>query len=219
MYFRLDWRLTNYGRYELSQGCRALGEACAELDAAGFYTSKLLRPYLVESAGPGLVAEYGSNPEFAVDAFVDHVLKTEKPIKSILPICCGFGAVERRFMQKLPGVEICIGLDLSEGALKFAREQAAAEGLAIAYESVDLNSYTWPEGKFDLVVANGALDHIDDLEGAHGGDQAGDDAGWLAILLRIRRRIADEAFEPPAGLSTRALFLSLPSCAPESRSR
>jgi SAM-dependent methyltransferase len=64
--------------------------------------------------------------------------------------------------------------------LRFAREQAAAEGLAITYESVDLNSYAWPERKFDLVVANGALHHIDNLEGTlEGIKRAMTPGGWL----------------------------------------
>ncbi len=99
VYFRPDWETDELcGDTSLAKVAAHWAKHMPESDAAGFYTSKLLRPYLVESAfGPGLVAEYGSNPEFAVDAFVDHVLKTEKPIKSILSICCGFGAVERRF--------------------------------------------------------------------------------------------------------------------------
>jgi SAM-dependent methyltransferase len=54
---------------------------------------------------------------------------------------------------------------VAENALNKAKQTAADEGLhSISYERADLNNYSWEREKFDLVLANGALHHLNQLE-------------------------------------------------------
>ena len=134
-------------------------------DSVGFYTSPILRPYIIETAyGKDLIPEYQDNSYYAEDIFMAKYLKNKR-CSSILSLCCGFGSLERRFVSKLNSVEQCTGVDLSEGAIKVARTRAREENFqTIFYECADLNNYTWQENKYDLVVANGALHHLKSLE-------------------------------------------------------
>lgn len=136
-------------------------------NAGNFYMSPITRPYIIESAfGADHVESYKDNSYFAVDIFInDFLAKTNKKICTILSLCCGFGYVERRFVALLPDVKKCIGLDIADGALEVARTRAQKEGLDnISYINSDLNAYEWEESAFDLVIANGALHHISNLE-------------------------------------------------------
>lgn len=75
------------------------------LDSWGFYTSPLMRPYIIETAyGKDLVGEYQYNSWFAEDIFISKYLRGKK-IKSILSLCCGFGSVKRRLVSQLADVQ------------------------------------------------------------------------------------------------------------------
>jgi 2-polyprenyl-3-methyl-5-hydroxy-6-metoxy-1,4-benzoquinol methylase len=134
-------------------------------DGTGFYMSPITRPYMIDTAyGKDLVDGYANNPNYAEDIFMKKYLNGAK-IKTVLSICCGFGSVERHFVSRLDGVEECRGIDLAVGALDVARQKAAAAGLKnISYETADLNNYVWEKEKYDLVIANGALHHLKNLE-------------------------------------------------------
>lgn len=139
-------------------------------DDANFYLSPLTRQYIIETAyGKALAAKHRNNRFSALDIFIENYLK-DRNIKSILSLCCGFGLIERRFVSQLPAVTQCLGLDVAEGALLKARERAAEESMhCITYERADLNDYRWEKEKYDLVIANGALHHIKNLEGVIAG--------------------------------------------------
>ena len=132
-----------------------------------FYMSPLTRPYIIESAyGRDLADEHRNNCYFAEDIFIANYLGGKR-VETILSLCCGFGVVERRFVSRLPGIKYCLGVDIAEGALSAARKRAAAEGIkCISYLKADLNNFLWEDGKYDLVIANGALHHLSNLEGA-----------------------------------------------------
>ena len=75
------------------------------LDSWGFYTSPLMRPYIIETAyGKDLVGEYPYHSSFAEDIFISKYLRGKK-IKSILSLCCGFGSVKRRLVSQLADVQ------------------------------------------------------------------------------------------------------------------
>ena len=139
-------------------------------EADNFYMSPLMRPYIIESAyGKDLAAEHKHNSYFAEDIFISKYLGARR-VESILSLCCGFGVVERHFASKLPGVKHCLGVDVAEGALETARERAASAGIqGISYQCADLNNFPWESEKYDLVIANGALHHLSNLEGAFEG--------------------------------------------------
>jgi SAM-dependent methyltransferase len=131
----------------------------------GYYVSSLLRPYIIETAfGKDQVEAHSANPFYSEDIFIEQFVRNQ-PVKTILSLCCGFGNVERYFISRLPGVEYCLGLDLSDGALVHARQRAHGVPIRIEYTAADLNSYDWQPNCYDLVIANGALHHLKNLEG------------------------------------------------------
>jgi ubiquinone/menaquinone biosynthesis C-methylase UbiE len=136
-------------------------------DDGNFYMSPLIRPYIIETAyGRDLIAEYQDNSYFAEDIFISKYLR-DKKVESLLSLCCGFGSVERRFVSQLPGVKRCLGVDVATGALEAATKRAKDEKLnCVSYKCADLNNYPWEEEEYDLVIANGALHHLSNLEGA-----------------------------------------------------
>jgi ubiquinone/menaquinone biosynthesis C-methylase UbiE len=135
------------------------------VDAPNFYASPLTRPYIIETAyGKDLVADYQQDSNFAEDIFISKYLGNKK-VESILSLCCGFGVVERILVSQLTDVKYCLGIDVAEGALEVAKKRAADENLhCISYKYADLNNYPWEDEKYDLVVANGALHHLSNLE-------------------------------------------------------
>ena len=133
-----------------------------EPDEKNYYCSSITRPHIIRTAyGPDLIDQYCKNPYFAEDIFFEQHLLGRK-IESILSICCGFGEVERYYASRLPGMKFCLGIDLAEGAINVARERA--RGMNITYVVADLNNYVWEENHYDLVIANGALHHLSNLE-------------------------------------------------------
>ena len=131
----------------------------------GFYVSPLLRPYIIETAfGKEQVDLHSNNEFYPVDIFIEKFLRN-RPVRSTVSLCCGFGNVERYFATRLPSVEYCLGLDLSEGALAHARQRAQGATARFEYSSADLNDYDWQPNCYDLVIANGALHHLKNLEG------------------------------------------------------
>jgi len=134
-------------------------------DEGKFYMSPITRSYIIETAyGKDLVDEYKEDRYYAENIFINKYLK-DKQVESMLSLCCGFGSLERHFVSKLPNVKSCHGVDVAEGALDVARKKATSEGLQnISYECADLNNYNWKKDKYDLVVANGALHHLSNLE-------------------------------------------------------
>jgi SAM-dependent methyltransferase len=114
---------------------------------------------------------HGDNPNWARDIFIERCLGGRK-IERVLSLCCGFGHVERAFIRALPTIRSCIGIDIAPDAVVRAANIAAEEGLSavLSYQVADLNSYPWEAlGTFDLVIANGALHHIRNLEDALSG--------------------------------------------------
>jgi SAM-dependent methyltransferase len=125
-----------------------------------------LRPYLIQSAfGEAAALSHGNNRWWAEDLLVERYL-LGRNVRTVASICCGFGAVEQHIVPALGTVRDCVALDLAPGAVNEARRRAQANGLGdvITYEVANLNEYAWPEQAFDLVIANGALHHLAQLD-------------------------------------------------------
>lgn len=135
------------------------------LNEPNFYSSPVTRPLHVETAfGAEYVEIYRDNPYFAEDYFIEHVL-SGRTIRDMLSLCCGYGLSERYYARKLPSLRSCLGLDLASGAIEGARQRAAEVGMSqLAYGVADLNEHAWPHEAYDLIVANGALHHLRNLE-------------------------------------------------------
>lgn len=130
-----------------------------------FFGFPPLRPYLISLAyGDELARLQKDNRWWAEDIFTDLYLR-ERPVRRVLSLCCGFGIVEQHLLQRLPGAPSCMALDVAEGALEVARERAAGLGLDIEYKRADLNRCSFGDAEYDLVIANGALHHLSNLEG------------------------------------------------------
>lgn len=134
-------------------------------DEGNFYQSPITRSYIIKTAfGDKYIDKYLENSNFALDIFIEKYL-ADKEINSLLSLCSGFGLVEREFSKRLPKLKKCVGLDIAEGGLAYSKKKALEEGFTnIEYKFADLNSYTFEKGRYDLVIANGALHHIVNLE-------------------------------------------------------
>lgn len=90
---------------------------------------------------------------------LDHIAKKLllKPGMKVLDIGCGWGGMARH-IHKVSGAEV-LGVTLSEEQLKYAREKAAAMGMAgkVRYELMD---YRDVKGPFDRIVSVGMFEHV-----------------------------------------------------------
>ncbi len=86
------------------------------------------------------------------------------PFDRGLSLGCGDGALERDVRKKGICHEID-GVDLSEGALRIAAEEAANEGLdGISYQRGDFNRLNLPQDRYDVVFFHQAMHHVANLE-------------------------------------------------------
>ena len=139
--------------------------------ALTFFGFPPLRQYRIRLAyGAQAVQRYADEPQWPELLFVDTYLRGRR-VENVLSLCCGFGHVERAIVRRLATVRHCLGLDLAPGAVAEARRRAERDGLGdvMKYEVADLNLHAWPAGAYDLVIANGALHHLVNLEGVLSG--------------------------------------------------
>lgn len=89
----------------------------------------------------------------------------QTPVASFISICCGHGVIERALAHR--GVfQQGTGIDLAPAAIAEARRLTEEEGLSdkLTFRVEDLNQFELPEATTDLVIAIGALHHLDNLE-------------------------------------------------------
>jgi SAM-dependent methyltransferase len=125
-----------------------------------------LRPYLIRTAfGEAAAQEHAYNRWWAEDIVAERYFAERQP-SHVLSLCCGFGAVEQHLVPRLPTVRSCSAIDIAPLAVADARRRAQALGLEglIRYDVADLNDCPWQPEAFDLVVANGALHHLANVE-------------------------------------------------------
>jgi SAM-dependent methyltransferase len=104
----------------------------------------------------------GSGDEWPMEWFGRVYAKS--PFDIGLSLGCGDGALERDVRKKRICHEI-VGIDLSEGALHIAAEEAAKEGLdGIAYQRGDFNRLDLPQDQYDVVFFHQAMHHVAELE-------------------------------------------------------
>lgn len=104
----------------------------------------------------------GSGDEWPMEWFGR--VYAESPFTIGLSLGCGDGALERDVRKKNICREI-VGVDLSEGALRIAAEEAAKDGLdGITYQRGDFNRLDLPQDTYDVVFFHQAMHHVADLE-------------------------------------------------------
>jgi ubiquinone/menaquinone biosynthesis C-methylase UbiE len=95
---------------------------------------------------------------------VEKYLKESIPFDNALSICCGFGEVERN-LARLNVAKRITGIDIAQSAVEYARKRAEADGLSgLEYSVANVNTEEIGENTYDLIWANGALHHIEELE-------------------------------------------------------
>jgi cyclopropane-fatty-acyl-phospholipid synthase len=79
-----------------------------------------------------------------------------KPGQRVLDIGCGWGGLAR-YLHKVSGAHVT-GITLSEEQLKYARAEAARQGLTgVDYQLID---YRQMSGQFDRIVSVGMFEHV-----------------------------------------------------------
>lgn len=126
-----------------------------------FYKFPPLRDYIFSCiTGRDETTERDSLVKWTIKEYMGNKI----PLENCLCLCCGFGEIER-ILAKNNVFRNCVGIDISEGAIAYAREKAKQEGYVnIEYKVADLNAAELGKNKFDLIYANGALHHISNLE-------------------------------------------------------
>ncbi|MGB9181004.1 MAG: class I SAM-dependent methyltransferase [Pyrinomonadaceae bacterium] len=105
-----------------------------------------------------------SRRDWTVYWTVEKYLKDRVPFERALSICCGFGEIERS-MSRLNVARKIEGMDIAPGAIEQAVKRAEAESLSnIEYNVADINRLELAPAQYDLIWANGALHHVENLE-------------------------------------------------------
>jgi peptidoglycan/xylan/chitin deacetylase (PgdA/CDA1 family)/ubiquinone/menaquinone biosynthesis C-methylase UbiE len=109
-----------------------------------------------------------SRPDWCEYWTIEKYLKDKIPFEKCISVCCGFGEIERT-LSRLNLAKKIIGTDIAPGAIEQARQKARAEGLGnIEYYVADMNHEKFPENEYDIIWANGALHHVEDLDNVIG---------------------------------------------------
>jgi cyclopropane-fatty-acyl-phospholipid synthase len=111
------------------------------------------RQYSCAYWAPGI-----STLDAAQDAKLAHIAaKLDlKPGMKVLDIGCGWGGLAR-YLHKVSGAQVT-GVTLSEEQLKYARAEAARQGLAgVDYQLIDYRAVT---GQYDRIVSVGMFEHV-----------------------------------------------------------
>jgi SAM-dependent methyltransferase len=158
-------RLTRIVRGVLGRGRRGGGDADS---AARFWGEAFeqggIRTWMAEQRCRFYINESvtGSPHEWPMDWFLR--VHCAEPFKLGLSLGCGDGPLERDVRRK----GVCghiLGIDISEGALRLAREQAASVGLdGIEYRVGDFNRLDLPRAHYDIVFFHQSLHHVAELE-------------------------------------------------------
>jgi len=81
-----------------------------------------------------------------------------------LSLCCGNGDLERFFAGKGTFTS-CLAVDISDAAIEQAKESANEAGIStVEYRSLDLNNHLWEADTYDVIIAQGGVHHISNLE-------------------------------------------------------
>jgi SAM-dependent methyltransferase len=107
----------------------------------------------------------------------------------VLDIGCGSGETARDAARRATAGHV-LGVDLSGGMLRVARQRAAAEQLAnVRFEQADAQAYPFPRGGFDVAVSRTGTMFFADPRAAFGN---------IARALRPGGRLVQLVWQPPA---------------------
>lgn len=103
-------------------------------------------------------------PHFSIE---DEVLDLQRlgDKQSLLDVGCGTGKLLLNAALLFPNAQL-VGVDISAGMFKTAKEKAEAEGLNIAFQAGDVQHLPFADGSFDRVTAMHMLYHAPDIHQA-----------------------------------------------------
>jgi release factor glutamine methyltransferase len=110
----------------------------------------------VHSAFPTLEPDavfFGPDTHRATRAALTHLQGRRAPVRRIVDIGCGTGAIGITLAAHYPEAELVM-VDINDAAVNFARVNAAVAGLADRSTAIRSDLLTAVDGGFDLVVSN-----------------------------------------------------------------
>lgn len=109
---------------------------------------------------------------YLVPAIFDHganqliELAGAKPGERVLDVGCGTGIVARRAAPRVGDSGRVVGLDLNEGMLAVARASSSSSRPPIEWRQGNATRLPFPEGAFDVVLCQQALQFVSDRSAA-----------------------------------------------------
>ncbi len=99
--------------------------------------------------------------------FVNKWMQANCPGKKVLDYCCGFG--ETSFKAAQYGSGEVVGVDISDNAIEYCRNQAKKNGLEkkVSFHIMDAENLKFDDKTFDVIFCMGVLHHLD-LNNAYG---------------------------------------------------
>lgn len=97
------------------------------------------------------------------DSFVRCAARIAPPGGRVLDVGTGTGQIAVKLALRRPDLSV-VGIDLSEGMIRSARQRARQEGVArrLRVRKANARRLPYPRGSFDLVISNSLLHHLPD---------------------------------------------------------
>ncbi len=108
----------------------------------------------------------------------------------LLDVGCGTGLMALRIAAQYPGCTVQ-GIDLSPKMIAVARQDAAAQGLAVDFRVGSIVDLPYPDGTFDVVLTNIMYHHLDLVEKRQAVEE-------IARVLKPSGRYVSAEFGPRA---------------------
>ncbi|MFI6866533.1 class I SAM-dependent methyltransferase [Nocardia sp. NPDC050406] len=86
-------------------------------------------------------------------AEVEKVLVATVSGRRVLDVGCGTGGTTLAVARAIGGEAECVGVDISEAVVEFARGRAEREGVRAEFVRADAQEYGFEAGRFDMVVS------------------------------------------------------------------
>src|SRR5215510_12701508 len=84
-------------------------------------------------------------------------IEIKRKVNRVLDLGCGNGRHAIYFARE--GMQAC-GIDISETAVKWAKDWATREKLSVEFRVGSVTQLPYPDRHFDVVVSHGVLDHV-----------------------------------------------------------
>jgi SAM-dependent methyltransferase len=165
-------------------------------------------------------------------AFLDRLGVFQQPVRLVVDVGCGAGAMVEEFRRRLPGNGRYVGFDVHEPSIRWCRRRWAEDPRLVfelapvaspygAAGGVPVQRYRFParDGEADLVLAKSVFTHLSEEEARHYLSETrrilrpGRPAVVTAFLFEPGASGVEAAFPHPAGRGMRLKARARPSAA------